>query len=69
MKQTNLSQRFYKPDFNFQEVYIHSQSSIHIRIQSEIIHNSHQNCLKLCFCSTSRNLPNAKTTIKLQNRI
>jgi len=37
MKRTNLSQRFDKPDFNFQEVYTHSQSSSHIRIQSEII--------------------------------
>jgi len=37
MKQTSLSQRFDKPDFNFQQVYTHSQSSSHIRIQSEII--------------------------------
>ena len=37
MKRTNFSRQFDKPDLNFQKVYTHSQSSGHIRIQSEII--------------------------------
>ena len=39
MKRTNFSRRFNKPDLNFQTIYTHSQSSGHIRIQSEIITN------------------------------
>jgi len=37
MKRTNFSRQFDKLDLNFQTVYTHSQSSGHIRIQSEII--------------------------------
>ena len=36
MKRTNFPRRFGKPDLNFQKVYTRSQSSGHIRIQSEI---------------------------------
>ena len=39
MKRTNFSRRFNKPELNFQTIYTHSQSSGHIRIQSEIITN------------------------------
>jgi len=32
-------------------------------------HNPHQICLKLYFSTLLKNLPNTKTTVKLQNRI
>jgi len=38
MKLTSFPRRFDKTDLNFQKVYTHSQSSGHIRIQSELTH-------------------------------
>jgi len=65
IKRTNFPRRFDKPNLNFHKVYTHSQSSGHIRIQSEII-NHIRTALSFIFkhqetCQIQKNSQTAKS--------